>query len=138
MSFCVGLDAVLKWGAAGSTAASTLNNVQDVSVTGDRDTIERIRRGIRWKGKKTTTKTLSLDVTLLYDPTDAGFQAIRQRFMSSDAAIALAILDDQGHGFDADFEITKFGREEPVEGDLTVPVTFELNTDSRNPSWVGG
>ncbi|NLG44789.1 MAG: hypothetical protein GX547_16225 [Phycisphaerae bacterium] len=135
MSFCVGLDAVLKYGAVNTTPATTLQNVQDVTVSGDKETIDRVRRGVKWKGKKTTCKNLALDVALLYDPTDAGFTAIRQAYYN-DTPIALAALDDQGHGWIADYEVTKFERSEPVEGDLTMSLSFALNTDKRSPVWV--
>jgi hypothetical protein len=135
MSFCIALDALLKYGTVNTTPATTLNNVQDVTVSGDKETIDRVRRGVKWKGKKTTLKNLSLDCGLLYDPTDAGFTAIKNAFML-DTPIALAALDDQGHGFIADYEVTKFERDEPVEGDMTMACTFELNTDLRVPQWV--
>jgi len=135
MSFCVGLDAVLKYGTVNTSPATVLQNVQDVTVSADKETIDRVRRGVKWKGKKTTTKNLALDVGILYDPTDAGFTAIKNAYMN-DTPIALAALDDQGHGFTADYEVTKFERAEPVEGDLTMACTFEINTDLRSPQWV--
>ncbi len=139
MGFCIGLDAVLKYGTRNTTPATVLENVQDVTLSGDNDTIERIRRGIRWKGKTVTTQTFNVDVQLLYDPTDAGFLAIKAANFASaknEKIIALAILDDAGHGLVADFVIESFSREEPAEGDLTVSVTLALCTDFRNPSWV--
>lgn len=139
MGFCIGLDAVLRYGTRNTTPATTLQNVQDVTLSGDNDTIERVRRGIRWKGKTPTTQTFNVDVQLLYDPTDAGFLAIKNANFAAnkdDKIIALAILDDQGHGLVADFVVESFSREEPAEGDLTVSVTFALCTDYRNPTWV--
>lgn len=135
MAFVLSLDALLRYGAANSTPATELKNVQDVTCRGDKDTIDRIRRGIKWKGKKTTLKNLALDVQLLYDPTDGGFTAIRNAFVA-DTPIALAALDDQGHGWIADYEVTQFERQEPVEGDFVMACTFEINTDQRVPQWV--
>ena len=135
MAYTIGLDALLKYGVAGSTAGTTLDDVQDVTMTGELSTIERIRRGKKWRAKKPVLHDAKLEFEILSDPTKAGYTSLKSAYTGK-TAVALAALDDQGHGLDADFYITGFSRNEPVEGDLTYSIVADISDELRDPTWV--
>lgn len=137
MAVVLGLNAKLYRGTAGTTAATLLDNVKDVTLTletGEADVTTRAANG--WRITKSTLKTATLEFTMVWNTTDAGFTAIESAFFNG-TAIALAALDGSGgSGIDADWNITQFSREEPLEDALTVKVTCKPNGDTRNPSWT--
>ena len=57
----------------------------------------------------------------------------------NNTAIALAVLDGEGgSGLDADFSVTNFTRNEPLEEAITVNVTVKPTYVTRAPTWVDG
>ena len=72
-----------------------------------------------------TLKNGSVEFEMIWDTGDAGFTAIREAYFNN-TAIALAILDGaNGEGLGADFSITNFTRNEPLEEAVTVNVTLK-------------
>mgnify|MGYP000331978142 CR=1 FL=1 len=49
---------------------------------------------------------------------------------------SIAASSRGGPGIDADFVVTGFSRNEPLEGAITYSVTAKVNCDLRNPTWV--
>ena len=68
--------------------------------------------------------------------TQAGFTAIKNSYFNN-TAISLLILDAAtgGQGLDADFMVTKFTREEPLDEAIVVKVTAKPTLSTRSPSW---
>jgi hypothetical protein len=139
MSIRLGMQAKLYHGTAGATATTELTNVKDVTLnleTGESDVTTRASNG--WRATIATLKNGSVEFTLIWDPDDAGFTAIKDAYFGN-SAIAMAVLDGEGgSGLDADFAVTNFTRNEPLEEAITVNVTVKPTYVTRAPTWVDG
>ena len=141
----IGLDCKLYYNAAGNENPivpgnwTELTNCRDVTLnleTGEADVTTRGNQG--WRATVATLKNGSVEFEMIWDTGDAGFTAIRQAYFNN-TAIALAILDgESGEGLDADFSITNFTRNEPLEEAITVSVTAKPTYSTRAPAWATG
>ena len=125
--FVLGMNAKLYYGAAGSSAATEMGNVKDVTLTleaGEADVTTRANAG--WRATAPTLRECTAEFEMVWDPTDAGFTAIKNAFLTA-GMVALKILDKTGgQGPDGDFAITSFSRNEALEEAITVSVTAKL------------
>ena len=139
MAIKLGMEAKLYYGRAGSTANTELNNVKDVTLnleTGEADVTTRGNQG--WRATVATLKSGTVEFEMIWDTGNAGFTAIKNAYFNN-TPIALAILDyENGEGLDADFSITNFSRNEPLEEAITVSVTAKPTYSTRAPAWVEG
>ena len=140
MAYKLGMDAVIKYGAAGTTAATALTNVRNVTLNlekGEADVTTRGNGG--WKATVATLKDASVEFEMVWDTADAGFTAIKNSYFNN-TAISLLILDAAtgGQGLDADFMVTKFTREEPLDEAIVVKVTAKPTLSTRSPTWHSG
>ena len=87
-----------------------------------------------WKASVATLKEASLEFGILYDTEDADFTAYQETYFSN-TPIALFITDGNDHGLDADFSITGFSVEQPLEEALTVSVTAKPTASTRATVW---
>ncbi|HPD31731.1 MAG TPA: phage tail tube protein [Phycisphaerae bacterium] len=136
MAIKLGMEAKLYYGPAGSTANTELNNVKDVTLnleTGEADVTTRGNQG--WRATVATLKSGTVEFEMIWDTGNAGFTAIKNAYFNN-TSIALAILDGpNGEGLDADFSITNFSRNEPLEEAITVSVTAKPTYSTRAPTW---
>jgi len=134
--FVLGMNAKLYYGAAGGSASTEMGNVRDVTLTleaGEADVTTRANLG--WRATAPTLRECTAEFEMVWDPTDAGFSAIKNAFLTA-GLVALKILDQAGgQGPDGDFAITSFSRNEALEEAITVSVTAKL---AEFRSWVGG
>ena len=136
MAVKLGLDCKAYYGTAGSTAATELTNCKDVTLNLEKGEADVTTRGSTWRLTVGTLKDASVDFTMLWDDTDAGFIAIKDAFFNS-TNIALAFLDGAaGEGLDADFSILKFTRNEPLEEAVTVDISVKPTYSTRYPAWI--
>jgi len=138
MAIVLGLDAKLLRGTAGTQAATEVTNVKDLTLnleSGEADVTTRATQG--WKVSAATLKEASLEFTILYDTADADFTAFRTAYFSN-TPLALFITDGGtvSHGLDADFSITAFTVEQPLEEAVSVSVTAKPTASTRAPTWV--
>lgn len=141
----------LAWPANSEPPGLTLlSNVQDVTINLERGEADiSVRGGNGWRQKVGTLKDGSLEFTMIWDPTDAGFTAIKNAFFdvggvgSASNVIALVALDGAKatagfQGLWADFAVLNFTRNEPLEEALTVTVTVTPTRGPNNvaPEWV--
>lgn len=135
-TFVLGMNAKLYHGASGATATTEMSNVKDVTLTleaGEADITTRANQG--WRATAPTLRECTVEFEMVWNPSDAGFTAIKAAFLSA-GTIALKILDQTGgQGPDGDFAITSFSRNEALEEALTVSVTAKLSVFR---SWVAG
>ena len=138
MPIRVGLEGSLRRGTVG-TAMGTLtavNNVRDLTLSmekGEADTSTRAAGG--WRTTLGTLKSATLEFNMNFDVTDADVDAFQAAFMSN-TIIALAVLDAaSAEGLIADWTVTGFSIEQPLEDTQTVSVTCKPAYVSRNPSW---
>ena len=140
MAYKLGMDAVIKYGTAGTIAATALTNVRNVTLNlekGEADVTTRGNGG--WKATVATLKDASVEFEMVWDTADAGFTAIKNSYFNN-TAISLLILDAAtgGQGLDADFMVTKFTREEPLDEAIVVKVTAKPTLSTRSPTWHAG
>jgi len=137
MAIKLGMACKAYYGTAGVSATTELTNVKDVTLnleTGEADVTTRGNNG--WRATVATLKDGSVEFQMVYDTEDAGFVAIKDAWLNSEA-VALMFLDGEGgSGLDADFTITNFSRGEPLEEAVMVNVTAKPTYSDRAPEWV--
>jgi predicted secreted protein len=133
------MEAKMYHGVAGATATSEMKNVKDVTLNlekGEADVTTRGNQG--WRATVGTLKDGSVEFEMVWDNTDSGFSAIKNAYFNNES-LALLILDaEDGEGLDADFSVTNFSRNEPLEEAITVSVTVKPTYSTRAPAWVEG
>lgn len=144
MALKLGMAAKLYFKAGGVAAAgqwSELTNVKDVTLsleTGEADVTTRANAG--WKATVATLKDGSVEFEMVWDSADAGFTGIKNAFFGN-LAIGLAVMDGDlavagSQGLQADFSITQFSREEPLEEAILVKVQAKVTYSTTAPNWV--
>jgi len=137
MPFALGMNCKAYYGTAGATANMIMNNIKDVTLnlsTGESDVTTRGNQG--WRAMAATLKEGSVEFKMVWDTADLGFIAIKNAWYAA-GPIALLFLDGVGgSGLDADFTITNFTRNEPLEEAVTVDVTAKPTYSTRAPAWV--
>lgn len=136
MAIVLGLDAKLLRGDAGSTGATEVKNVKDLTLnleSGEADVTTRATGG--WRASAATLKEASLEFGILYDTEDADFQAFQEACFGN-TPIALFINGRNGGGLDADWSITAFTVEQPLEEAVSVSITAKPTASTRAPAWV--
>lgn len=136
MSIVLGLNAKLFRGEAGQTADTEVVNVKDVSLSlesGEADITTRKTKG--WRAYAATLKEASVEFEINYDTDDADFGAFQNAYLNN-KPIALFITDGAGNGLDADFVISNFSWDQPLEDALKVSVTAKPTCDKRSPAFV--
>ena len=137
MGIRLGMEAKLYHGPAGTTAATEMPNVKDVTLNlekGEADVTTRGNQG--WRATVGTLKDGSIEFVMIWDSSDSGFAAIKTAYFTN-APLALLVLDaEDGEGLDADFSVTNFSRNEPLEEAITVDVTVKPTYSTRAPTWV--
>ena len=138
MAIKLGLDAKLFRGTAGTQGNIEVTNVKDVSLSlesGEADVTTRKAKG--WKLSVATLKEASLEITILYDTEDEDFIAFKEAYVSN-TPISLFVTDGDttAHGLDADFSVTGFTVDQPLEEAVTVKVTAKPTASDRAPVWV--
>jgi hypothetical protein len=131
----LGFDTVLYRGPAGETAETAVENVKDVTVnmeSGEADVTTRKTNG--WRAYVGTLKEASVEFQILYDTEDEDFQAFHTAYFTN-TPIALFISDGHGNGLDADFSITSFSLEQPLEEAVKVNITAKPTASTRAPIW---
>ena len=86
MAIVLGLNAKLLRGTAGSTAATEVKNVKDLTLnleSGEADVTTRATGG--WRASAATLKEASLEFGILYDTEDADFQAFQEAYFTTSA-----------------------------------------------------
>lgn len=138
MAIVLGLNAKLFRGTAGTQGAMEMTNVKDVTLsleTGDADVTTRATQG--WRASVATLKEGSLEFEMNYDTADADFTAIQTAFLAN-TPLAFFVSDGAGNGLDADWSITAFNIEQPLEEAMSVSVTAKPTASTRAPAWVTG
>jgi len=144
--FLLGMNAKVYHGTAGSDLSSLteVGNVKDVTLNleaGEADVTTRANQG--WRATAPTLRECTAEFEMLWKPGDAAFEAIKTAFLTS-GTIRLAVLTGEKSADDvtavtgsegplADFSITNFSRNEPLEEGVTVSVTAKLAVFSE---WI--
>lgn len=142
MASKLGYKAKVYHGTAGTQAGTLLANVRSVTMNGSKAEADASTRDSDFKLTRGAQKDISFDIELVYDPADAGYDALKASYLNG-TAIALLIVDDLKtvvgtEGLDFDAEIFDMSREEPIEGVITVKFTAKPTPSSRAPTWFVG
>lgn len=137
MSMKLGKDAVGYYHATAGTALSAmslmLSGVRDVQLNmGAGSAKTSTRGGGGWETELPTLRTLAVTCKIPLDPADAGYQALAVAFTTG-VNIAAAFLTDAksvagAEGPVGSFAVTKFDRNEPLDGEVEVDVELKLST----------
>lgn len=138
MSVVLGLNAKLFRGTAGTQGATEMKNVKDLTLSiesGDADVTTRAAKG--WRASVATLKEATLEFEMNYDTEDEDFGAVQDAFFNN-TPLAFFVSDGAGNGLDADWVITGFNVEQPLEEAMSVSVTAKPTLGTRAPQWVEG
>lgn len=136
MAVVLGLNAKLLRGAAGEQGADEVKNVKDLTLSlesGEADVTTRATEG--WRASVATLKEASLEFGILYDTEDDDYNAFADAYFNN-TPLALFVTDGAGTGLDADWTISSFSIEQPLEEALSVSVTAKPTASTRAPKWV--
>jgi hypothetical protein len=133
----LGLDGKLYRGEAGSTAADEVTNIKDVTLSLEKSEADVTTRGTgSFRAMIGTLKEASLEFEMLVDSDDDDYNAFAAAFFDN-TAIALKVEVGTG-ALDADWSITNFTINQPLEEAQTVSVTAKVTNAGREPQWVTG
>ena len=84
-----------------------------------------------------TLKEASLEITILYDTEDEDFLAFKTAYFTN-TPLSLFVTDGDttAHGLDADFSVTGFTVDQPLEEAVTVKITAKPTASDRAHVWV--
>ena len=146
-SVVLGLNAKLyrNTGTQETPTWTEIANVKDVTLNlekGEADATTRASSG--WRQTVATLKEATVEFEMVWDPSDEGFQAIKDGFFNN-TAIDIAVMDgplppasgETSQGLRAQWAVTKFSRNEPLEEVLTVSVSIKPTYGSV-PEWMIG
>jgi len=131
----IGLNGKLYYGTAGSTAGTEVTNARDVTLALEKGEADSTVRGDTWESTTTTLLSGSIEFDLLWDSADTACEAIRAAFFAGTVLAFLQLDAASGKGIDADFEVVRWGREEPLRDMMRVPVTIKPTNVNRAPTW---
>lgn len=126
------LEAKLYYGAAGSTAASEITNINgDLTQTISPDKVEITLRGSRTKTYKGGPYDSSLAWSMNWKDGDTILEALQAAAVNG-TCLAFRTKDySSGKGWDADFAVTKFDKKEGMSKQQTVDVEIVPNDELR-------
>lgn len=126
------LEAKLLYGVAGSTAATEITNiVGDLTQTMDADKVQINARGTRIKSYKPGEMETSLAWQSNWKDGDTALEAIQTAFING-TALAFRTKDyTSGKGWDADFIVNKFQKNEAKGSQQTVDIEIAPNDELR-------
>lgn len=133
----LGLDGKLYRGEAGATATDEVTNVKDVTLSlesGEADVTTRATNG--WRASVATLKDASLEFEMLVNNEDDDYNAFANAYFNN-TALALKVEVGAG-GLDADWSITNFTVNQPLEEAQSVSVTAKVTASDRAPAWTTG
>jgi predicted secreted protein len=143
MTAKLGLDAKLyrNSGTYAIPAWNEITNAKDVTLNLEASEADASRRGSAgWRETLRGLKDGSVEFEMVYDGTDAEFQALRDAFLNG-TTVEVAVLDGDvtttgTQGLRATMSVINFSRNEPLEEALTVSVTVKPAPAANPPEWM--
>ncbi len=145
MALRLGLEAVL-YRNSGSYSSPTLvkvDNVKDLTLTLEKNTADVTTRGNNgWRAKVGVLKDATTEFGMVWNTSDANFQAIRDAFLNNtniEFFVMSADVDEtDSEGLRATFNIEKFTKNEALEEAQGVDVSMSPTYATNAPQWVTG
>jgi hypothetical protein len=130
-------------GTFASPTWNEITNVKDLTLSlakGEADVT--VRGGNGWRQTVGTLKEADISFSMVWDPTDEDFEAIRDAFLNN-TPLELLVVDgvvppasgDTTQGLRADMSVLSFSRNEALEEAVTVDVTAKPTYSANAPSW---
>ena len=151
MSFVIGFDAKLyylttgtraTWPGSGAPAnLDEVPNVRDLTLNLSKTEADvTTRGGAGWRQIIAALKDASVEFEMVYDNADADFTAFQDSFINN-TVIPCAVLDGGSatagtQGLWADFMVTGFEQQQPLDGAVMVRVTIKPTYSSVAPEWI--
>jgi hypothetical protein len=148
MSTPLGLSAKIYYGVNATQGAlpttwTELTNVADVTLDmskGEADVTTRANDG--WRAIVGTLKEGSVDIKMMFDPTDTGFTAVQNAFFTGTDIGFLIMSGDKGaaagasQGLKALFQVVGWTKGEPLEEAQTINAKIKITRCATAPAWV--
>lgn len=144
MAIRLGMDCKLYFNNGGTWVAPTwseIGNAKDVTLnleTGEADVTTRGNAG--WRATMATLKEGSIEFEMVWDSDDDSFNAFQQAYFNNTpievAAMDSDITQSGSTGLHADFSVTNFSRNEPLEEAVTASVTIKPTYSANAPEWL--
>jgi len=136
MAHKLGKDAKLYRGTAGSTAATLMTNVRDVTNPDERNEIDTSSRAYDHETVDVGQIKTSIEWSMSADEADADYAAILAAYLGRTAIALKCISGTSGKGIDGDFKITKLSRSEQLKDQVLVDVVAKPTHTTRFPQYV--
>lgn len=127
-------------GSYASPSWSEMTNVRDVTLNLDTESADVATRADGLWGADAVVKlTASVDLEMIWDPTDAAFTALLTAFLAA-STIEFLILDGAvgttgSQGLRATCNISKFSRPEPLNEAMKAMVGIKPTRATNPPAW---
>lgn len=132
-----GYEGIIKYGTAGSTAATQLTNVEDLTYDNPGEDFETTTRGdgtaVPHKSEEPATVGAVITWSMFHKTTDTALTALRAAARARTAVAIRTISDASGLGFDGDCYLT-VTHETPLKGPSKYNFTAKA-TDSQGRAW---
>lgn len=136
----LGTDGFTHEGAA-PAGLTELTNIKDLGMPINKDQADVTTRANNgWKATLPTLKDAEITFDMVYDTSDAGMVQLQKSFFT-DSNIAIAVLDGAKatvgtRGFWMDCQVTKFEKQEPLDGAQMVSVALKPGYSAVAPEAV--
>jgi hypothetical protein len=138
----LGLDGKLyrNTGTYGTPVWNEIVDVKDLSVTIEKAEADASTRETHWKMVRGALKSASIDFSMVYDPTETDWQAIRDGFLN-DTTIEFAVADGAIATVGTQYlrvscEVMKFSTRQALAEVFTTDVSIKPCRADNPPAWV--
>ena len=127
-------------GSYGSPTWGEITVARDVTLNLDTETADaRTRANLLWGADAVVKLAASVDMDILWEPTNAVFAALLTAFLAG-TGVEILVLDGAvgtsgSRGLRATMCIGKFTRGEPLNGVMVASVSFRPTVATNNPAW---
>lgn len=140
----IGIDATLyrNSGTYGSPTWVEICIIGDLTLNLEKSEATISMRCSGWELVRAVLKKASVDFKMMYNPGNAGYQAIRDAFLNNTRIECYVCNGDittasvtTVEGLRATYEVMKFNLGQPLEGAQTYDVTMKPSYNSHLPEW---
>ncbi len=135
----MGFEGLIYQGSAGSTAATQMTNIRDITESFGTETGDTTVRGDGSSPpittKRVTGRTYSLKFNMTEKSDDTSLAALKVAAAAGSPVAIRTKSYTSGTGIDMDMVITAVENGKPLKGEATLDFTLEPNDDNRTPQF---
>lgn len=129
-------EATIKWALTQAGSFADLEIERDVTLTEEWDEADSTARGDGGDAtSEPTIRRVTIEFDQIYDPTNAGYQAL-ENAAHTRTPLAFQIVDDDGRGLQGDFKVFNFTRNEGLADVMTNNVMLKPCKSDTPMSWL--